>query len=79
MRPHVPQMTLAGIAMFALVNFRRRQTRVVIHIDMILHADQLGGIWGLDPTGSRSVHNYVETNELSVVSVQQEVSEDNDF
>ena len=72
-------MTLAGIAMLALVNLRRRQTRVVIHIGMILHADQPGGIWGLDPTGSRSVHNYVETNELSVVPVQQEVSEDNDF
>ena len=79
MKPHVPEMTLAGNAMFALVNFRRWQTRVVIEIDMILHGDQLDGIWGIDPTGSRSVHNYFETNELSVVSAKQEVSEDNDF
>ena len=31
------EMTLAGIAMLALVNLGQRQTRVVIHIDMVLH------------------------------------------
>ena len=72
-------MKLARVAMFALVNLRRRQTRVVIDIDMILHGDQPGGIWELDPTGSRSVHSYVETNQLSVDSAKQEVSDGNDF
>ena len=35
-------MTLAGIAMLALVNLGQRQTRVVIYFDMILHGHQRG-------------------------------------
>ena len=46
------EMTLAGIAMLALVNLGQRQTRVDIYIDMILHGHQRSGIWELDPTGS---------------------------
>ena len=72
------EMTLPGIAMLALVNIGQRQTRVVIYIDMILHGHQRRGIWELDPTGSRSVNSYVETNQLSVDFAKQEVSDVND-
>ena len=72
------EMTLAGIAMLALVNLGERQTRVAIFTDMILHGHQRGGVWELDPTGGRSVHSYVETNQLSVDFAKQEVSDVND-
>ena len=71
-------MTLAGIAMLALVNLGQSQTRVVIYIDVILHRHQRGGIWELDPTGSCSVNSHVETNQLSVRLAKQEVSDVND-
>ena len=72
------EMTLAGIAMLALVDLGQKHTRVVTYIDLILHGHQRGSIWELDPTGSRSVNSHVESNQLSVDFAKQEVSDVND-
>ena len=71
------EMTLARIAMLALVNLGQRQTRVVIYIDMILHGHQRGGISELDPAGRRCLNSCVESNQLSVDFAKQEVSDVN--